>query len=242
MKKKTYLILFVAIVVICVLVLKKKSAEPDTVDTTDTQEQETEVAEQVEDTTKEESSSVNTETESTEETETETETAYTGIEDMDIDAYYHTLGDVVAVYSVKDSERTQTEAEAEALFTERGFDQREITFDYSMDGEYLGDTEITGSDERHPMYQTYYISSSEEFWTVYLSNGYFLAYPVSYAMVSERKAPLVVSETEIFPGYNDIDNTFYEVIPYESQYILKQTHQINAETLDSLTVDVLAGL
>jgi hypothetical protein len=85
------------------------------------------------------------------------------------------------------------------------------------------------------------MSEAGEAWTITLSNGYIIAYPLSFAAVSERETDLTVSESEIYPGYDAENNNFYEIIPDSSGLTMKIVDRIDAETLDSLTVEVLAA-
>jgi hypothetical protein len=43
-------------------------------------------------------------------------------------------------------------------------------------------------------------------------------------------------------GYDSDANMFYETIPHESELIVKTVDRIDAETLDTLTVGVIARL
>ena len=53
---------------------------------------------------------------------------------------------------------------------------------------------------------------------------------------------LVIAESEIITGYDSSNNMFYETIPDESELIAYVVDRIDAETLDSLTVEVISGL
>ena len=87
------------------------------------------------------------------------------------------------------------------------------------------------------MYQTYYISSNEEVWTIFVINGKIFANPVSYNLQSGLPAPLLISETKELTSYDYQDNLFLELIPDESVAIIKTVETINAETLDKLTIE-----
>lgn len=161
---------------------------------------------------------------------------------VDVEEYYKEKSSIVTSYDVKTSDGIQAEKKAVEDIKERGFEQYPVTYDYSIDGEYIKEQEASGSKETHPIYQTYYASSNGELWTIIVINGSIIANPVSYNMQSERGVQLVISESEVITGYDSEKNVFYETIPNESELIVVVVDKIDAATLDSLTVEVINGL
>lgn len=159
------------------------------------------------------------------------------------DVYYESNSTVIDVIDAEESEDVPTETEVKALLEERGFDDYPITYDYSIQGTYSGDTEVTeGSTSRHPMYQTFYLSESGEAWVLYVINGSIYANPVSFNLESDLGVMLLISETETLTSYDDTSNKFYVTIPYETEMIVKIVDRIDAEILESLTIEEINKL
>ena len=163
-------------------------------------------------------------------------------EPIDVEEYYKEKSTVVASYEAGRSEHTRSEGQAIEDMQARGFEQYPVTYEYSQDGTYVKEQEAANSNEQHPIYQTFYFSANEELWTIIEINGSVIANPVSYNMQSERGVQLVISESEVITGYDSSKNTFYETVPNASELIVHVVERIDANTLDSLTVDVLGGL
>lgn len=97
--------------------------------------------------------------------------------------YYRENGEIVRIIDVITSEDVPTEEEVMTLLSERGFADFPVTFDYGMDGAYVGQEEITGdAATKHPMYQTTFITENQELWTIFVINGSVVANPVSFLM------------------------------------------------------------
>lgn len=157
--------------------------------------------------------------------------------DIDADAYYEENSYVLEVIDAKDSKDVPTEKDAVTLLTERGFDQYPIEAEFNMDGDYYDAMEISdGSEDRHPIYYTYYVNSSEEIWMIYVINGAVMATPVSFNLQSSLGVELTFSESEEITSYDCVTNKFYVTIPNETALIVKVVDQINADTLEWLTI------
>ena len=139
--------------------------------------------------------------------------AKTDVEGIDVDKYYNEKSTILDKYSVQDSPSIQTESEAREDITKRGFEQNPITYDYDIEGKYLGNQAVDDSTSTHPIYQTHYISSAGELWTIISINGTIIANPVSYNMESEMGVQTVLSESESIVGYDSKTNTFYQMSP-----------------------------
>ncbi len=156
----------------------------------------------------------------------------------DAESYYGNNSDIIMEIDVNDSNDVLTEAETCTELTGRGFEKYPITTEYSMDGAYSDATNISdNASNRHPMYQTYYVSSNRDLWTIFVINGSVLANPVSYNLQSGRSVQVIVSETETVMSYDSATNRFYETIPHESSLVLITVDKIDAGTLDRLTAE-----
>lgn len=154
------------------------------------------------------------------------------------DEYYFNNSEVIDVIDAKKSDNMPTEAAVIAILEDRGFIDYPIIYEYSIDGEYQTETEVSeGSTDKHPMYLTYYVSEGGEVWTIFVINGAIIANPASFNLDSELDAQLLVSESKELTSYDDEANRFYVTIPKESEVIVKVVDEINAETLDKLRIE-----
>ena len=159
------------------------------------------------------------------------------VEPSDADDYYGEHSRVVDEYSAQDSNVVLSEKEAHQELLERGFDSFPITTQYTMEGEFYDDTEIDkSSSDKHPMYQTVYISKEGEMWSVMIINDTIFANPVSYNIRSQLNAQLMILEGDIVISYDSTKNKFYETYPDSDVLITKQVKHIDANTLDTLTI------
>lgn len=181
------------------------------------------------------------ETESSEEsveTSEETEPAVSAEE-----KFYQENGEILRIVDVNTSEDVPTEEEVMTLLSARGFADFPITFDYGMDGAYVGEEEIAGdAATKHPMYQTFFISENQELWTIFVINGAVIANPVSYNLESTRTAQLLISESQEITSYDSNANKYYITIPKESAVIVRTVDKIDAETLNQLTCEAIDRL
>ena len=159
------------------------------------------------------------------------------VELVDAKEYFSNNGEIISEISVSDAENVDTEAETYDYLEKRGFAEYSVTAEYSIDGDYVGETAIEeDSQEKHPVYNTFYYSSSGEVWTITSINGQITANPVSYNFQSESDAPVLISDSETIVSYDNATNKFYETIPSESALKLIVVDQIDAATLDNLTI------
>ena len=159
------------------------------------------------------------------------------VEIVDAKEYFSNNGEIISEISVSDAENVDTEAETYDYLEKRGFTEYSVTAEYSIDGDYVGETAIEeDSQEKHPVYNTFYYSSSGEVWTITSINGQITANPVSYNFQSESDAPVLISDSETIVSYDNATNKFYETIPSESALKLIVVDQIDAATLDNLTI------
>ncbi len=157
--------------------------------------------------------------------------------------YYWENSNVIEVKKAEKSNDVLTEKEAKCLLDERGFTDYPIIYEFSIDGEYINETEVVDdSTNKHPMYLTYFVSDSGELWTVYIIDGDVFANPASFNLESSLSASILFSESEKITSYDDVTNKFYVTIPYESAVIVKTIRTINAETLNKLTSEEISKL
>lgn len=160
---------------------------------------------------------------------------------LDADNYYNENAEVISVTDVVDAKNIYTEKEVIDLCEERGLNDYPITSEFLMNGNAYDEEEIGDiANEKHPLYQLFYISPKEMLWTIYITNGTVSAYPVSYNLVSDKDVPLLITETDTVIGYDNETNRYYETIPKRKSVIVMKVEKIDRETLDLLTMEVLA--
>ena len=160
------------------------------------------------------------------------------VDASDAEEYYEEYSEVVEVTDAKESQKVLTEKETSKSLEKRGFIQFPISSSYSMNGEYYDEEEIesTGS-EKHPIYETYYMTEGGDIWTIFMINGMIMANPVSYNLQSTLNAQVMISEAETIMSYDSTTNQFFETIPDESALIVVNIGKIDAKTLESLTLE-----
>ena len=153
------------------------------------------------------------------------------------DNYYWDNSTVLDVIDAKGSPDVPTEADVVDILKERGFEGYPITYEYTLDGEYADDAEISGSTSvKRPMYTTYYISQAEEVWVIFVINGEIIANPAAFNLDSTLQSQLLLSENEWLTSYDEKTSRFYVTIPEESAVIVRMVERIDAKTLDGLTI------
>lgn len=158
------------------------------------------------------------------------------VPDFDIEEYFQTSASLMESFDAVTSDNIKTEEEAYNEFYDRGFEDVVITYDYTIDGDYLGETEISYySSDQHPIYQAYYITKNGDMWIISQINGSFFATPVSYNFSEEDKVPKIISETDTITTYDSTTNKFYINIPNDTKTTIKTVKKINAKTIEKLT-------
>ena len=165
------------------------------------------------------------------------------VDKSEADVYYQENSTIIRIVDANESKSVHTEEEVTVFLSERGFTDYPITYEFAMGGEYVGETEISGdAGEKRPMYQTYYKSDSEEFWSIFVINGVIIAKPLSFNLESSLPAELLISESEETTSYDYKTNKYYVTIPYESAVIVKEIERIDADTLSQLTTEEINKL
>ena len=165
------------------------------------------------------------------------------VEHPDADEYFSKNSTIISELEIDHSTTILSEDEAYSFLNKRGFTQFPITTNYSMDGEYLEEIEISqNSSIKHPIYQTVFLNDNDEIWTIILVDDDIFAYPVSYRMQSRDSVEVIISETETVVSYDSATNKFYETIPNESQLTVKKIKDINADNLNQLNFEEIGAL
>ena len=158
------------------------------------------------------------------------------VPEFDAEAYFRENTTLKSTFDVASSQSIHTESEAYDSFVERGFDGSQVMYEYTMDGTYLGENEISrSSSSKHPMYQTYYATTSGDIWMILEINGSFFATPITYNFSNTQNVPVIVSETDTITSYDSSTNKFFVNIPNASQTVIKTVSKIDAETIEKLT-------
>ena len=155
----------------------------------------------------------------------------------DADEYFSDNSIIKSQTDANTSTNVLTEGEVSEFFASRGFEQTSIITEYSMDGEYLNSTSISDSSAtKHPMYQTQYVTTQNELWTLFVIDGNIMANPVSYNTQSTSGVKVVFSESETITSYDSTTNKFYETIPNKNALFVIVTDRIDSDALEKLTI------
>lgn len=157
------------------------------------------------------------------------------VEAPDADAYYQNYATVHEQLPAQQSTAVREGSAVCGDFADRGFTEYPVTTQYDMDGTYGQEQSVSRySSAKHPMYQTYYISTDGDIWLIYEINGQLCANPLSYNMELESGPQMMVSETGTLTTYDSTLNKFYVVTPKEDLIKITQVTRIDAETLEGL--------
>ena len=153
---------------------------------------------------------------------------------IDAEKYYEENSDIISTINAKKSEEVQTESEVSDFCRDRDFSMYPITYECSIEGEYQPAEEVSDSSkEKHPIYQTYYISSKKEMWTIDVINGNITAYPVMYNQ-DNGGVQTIVAEKDTVVSYDIATNTYFENRPDKDAVNLIVVDRIDAETLEGI--------
>ena len=156
----------------------------------------------------------------------------------EVSQYLENSQDVIEVIDINNSNDIPSESEVITILEDRGFTDYPITYQYDLNGEYNGETEISkDSSIKHPMYITYYMNSAKEVWTIYVVNGRVMAFPATYNLDSSSQAEVVISESKEITSYDYNTNKFYVRVPKKTETIVGIVDRIDATTLEKLTVE-----
>ncbi len=147
-------------------------------------------------------------------------------------------GTIVSETRLSASQTAQTEAEAYRDLADRGFTQAPITTSYAADGSYTEEKEISAqSGERHPTYQTLYMTGDGVIWSILSINGSVTANPLSFNDGEHWDVMHLLSETGLCVQYDSAATTFFEILPDPSALRVKPVSRIDAALLESMTAE-----
>ncbi len=158
--------------------------------------------------------------------------------EIDPEEYYGEWGNISEKYSIDASAKMLSEADAVSLFDRLGFDDIDITAEYSEDGAFTDAAVISGSASiRHPMYYALYTSASGVLWNISVVEDTVLADPVYVNFTQE--VPVIYSPAEILVGYDSGSNSFYHIQPDNKSIILVTEPELDRAMLDGITEEEL---
>lgn len=164
------------------------------------------------------------------------------VEAPDAEEYFRQHSQIIEQFYVQDSGNVLTEAESIHVLEERGFTGDPVTAEYTMDGVYSDAAAVSDtSADRHPAYQTAYTAGNGALWMIMIIDGDIMANPVSYNMQSSLDVQVVVAESDMITSYDSATNQFFKTIPDESEMIVRKVEKIDAETLETMTNEMLGG-
>lgn len=149
-------------------------------------------------------------------------------------AYYESFGEVTGKTPAKKAKGLIAEAEALAMLQERGFDQYAVTCPFALEGDGQWNREASEDcDDKHPTYETTYLTEDFTLWHVYLNGDSLLA--TSPAIDARAGTSVIYSEKERVLSYDTNTDSFYEVAPNASSQELRVVERIDAELLEAVT-------
>lgn len=157
----------------------------------------------------------------------------------DIEAYFEENSEIISVVSVKESPNTLSEKEAVEELKNRGFTEYPVFTNYNYDGEYNDASSVSEtSDDKHPIYQTYFVTSKNELWVITSIDGTVSASPSSYNLAHADQVLVQVAEAEQIASYDCFSNSVYITIPKSTALDVRIVDRIDADTLESLDLEV----
>ena len=156
---------------------------------------------------------------------------------VDAESYFRNRAAVLEKIPVRDSKSVESEEEILTNLGKRGFREEPVVYGYAMDGSFLGEVSITHPGaEKHPIYQTFYLTEDGRYWSISTINGAIVALPLFYNFLESTEVPVIISETEYVMTYDSVTNTFYKLIPKSNVRNVITVPLIDAETLEGLTI------
>ena len=157
------------------------------------------------------------------------------VETVDAENELRELGEIRSVQNAKRSKKVHTEKQAAENLASRGFTQAEISSEYSINGDYYTEKEVSkNSKTKHPAYDTYYVTSQNMVWYITEINGRVFAVPSSYNATGRNERFIIVSESDSMISYDSKTNNFYELVPFDdSEILLITVDRIDSDTLEN---------
>jgi hypothetical protein len=171
----------------------------------------------------------------------ETETESQNNQDVKYEDYNGTEVIVVSSENVEESKNNKSTADVQAELKDRGFESLLISATYNINGDF--DFEYSQNNDieaLHPTYDMVYNNPDNgDQWFIYCYGGQFFAFPITYNQNSGKDVYIVVSEKNSIMSYDCETNTYNEIIPKETDLIIRKVDRIDKKTLDSMTLEVL---
>lgn len=155
-------------------------------------------------------------------------------------SFLRTKGKVTSVIDAQTADSVYSESSVINDLHSRGFDSYPINSEYSMDGEYYDSSEVSAeADDKHPMYETYYLSPDNNLWVIYAVNDAVFAMPANYNLEHQDNVPFVVTESNEIVSYDSYTNKFYTLLPNADTFRIIKADKIDTEILNKLTAEEL---
>ncbi len=152
----------------------------------------------------------------------------------DAKTYLKDYGTILEEIPVGETESIYSEAQAYEKLTKLGFDGDVITAAYDMEGKLLKDTAVSPEGTaKHPYYSLSYYSDKDIIWSITFINGSIIAQPMPKE-INEGYKVIFYSDNSVLTFYDSKYNSFFEIKPDSSNYVLRQLDRINAEILDGI--------
>lgn len=156
----------------------------------------------------------------------------------DIKAYFEENSEIKSVTKVKKSKNNLSEQDVIKELEDRGFTQYPITTNYSIDGVFDDEKELSSdSKDKHPVYETYYVTEKGELWVISVIDGTYSATPSYYNLENSDKTPILVSESEEVVSYDSSTNSYYRTIPKKTALDVRVVDKIDAKTIEDYKME-----
>lgn len=159
--------------------------------------------------------------------------------EFDIDQYYEDNSDkIIKTIPYVGDKDTLTEKEAVSLLKKRGFSDFEITYEYDELGEPVEKITITNpTNNRHPMYDTYYYSDDTGYWSITVVQDKVYAFPFGLLLENEVDHEIILSESKEIKSYDSNDKKYFITIPKKSAVEVRVVKEVNNKALDRFELD-----
>lgn len=159
-------------------------------------------------------------------------------EEVEIRHYYEENAKILSITPVNKSVNTPSETDVISDLKARGFAKYPVTTSYSIDGKYESEVEISEqSSQKHPIYETYYVTENKKVWTITVIDGVISATPSSYNLEHSDEVPIEVSESKEVMCYDNTTNSYFRTIPKVTALRVRVVNRIDAQTLESLDLE-----
>ena len=153
-----------------------------------------------------------------------------------MEKYYQDNSEKIVSVDVVGANNVLTEEEVCLLMEERGFTQYPVTYEYNLEGNYIKEESVSkDSNAKHPMYQTLYLTSDGNVWSIFVIGKTIVANPAFYNAQLDEELQVLIAEDCTLTSYDDTSNLFYITVPKDSVIDLMEIEKINSETIEKIT-------